>query len=61
MILVRTDHLCLRVGYHTPLKGVRVTHETHSFLSLWELSLMPLCEVCMIYEKSKFGLRESPL
>jgi hypothetical protein len=36
-------------------------HETHSFLSLCELPPTPLCKVCVIYKKSKFGLREFSL
>jgi hypothetical protein len=40
----------------TPLEGTDVIHETHSFLSLYELSLTPFCEICVICEKFKFRL-----
>jgi hypothetical protein len=44
-----------------PLEGAGAIHKTYSFLSLRELSPTPLCKVCVICEKSKFGLRESSL
>jgi hypothetical protein len=44
-----------------PLEGASAIHKTHLFLSLCELFPTPLCEVCVIYEKSKFGLKESSL
>jgi hypothetical protein len=44
-----------------PLEGASTIHETYSFLSLCELFPTPLCEVCVICEKSDFGLRESSL
>jgi hypothetical protein len=44
-----------------PLEGASAIYETHSFLSLCELSPTPLCKVCVICGKFKFGLRESYL
>jgi hypothetical protein len=44
-----------------PLEGAGAIHETYSFLSLCELSPVSLCEVYVIYEKSKFELREFSL
>jgi hypothetical protein len=44
-----------------PLEGAGSIHETHLFLSLCEFSSRPLCDFCVIYEKFKFGFRESSL
>jgi hypothetical protein len=43
------------------MEGAGVIHEKYLFLSLCELSPTPLCEVCVIYDKFKFGLSESSL
>jgi hypothetical protein len=41
-----------------PLEAASTTNELDSFPSLCELSPIPLCEVCVICEKSKLGLSE---
>jgi hypothetical protein len=44
-----------------PLEAAGAIDEANSFLSLCVLSQTPLSEVCVICEKSKFGLIESSL
>jgi hypothetical protein len=43
---------------HPPLEVAGSTNENTHPNSLCELSPTPLCEVCVIYEKSKLGLSE---
>jgi hypothetical protein len=53
--------ISIKVFSLPPLEVVGAIHETHSFLSICELSPTPLYEVCVIYEKFKFGMRDFSL
>jgi hypothetical protein len=43
------------------MEGAGVIHKIHSFLTICVLSPVLHSDVCVIHEKSKFGLRESSL